>query len=400
MKTLSLFQLSAKNLRRRSLRTIAVALCIGFVTATFFSESLLVQGVERSIGVGVGRLGADILVVPEGQEIQVQTSLVMGNPISFYMDSSKEKEVAGILGVERTSPQLFIASLSQASCCSGSFQLIAFDPETDFTVTPWIKESLGRPLRENEVIVGKLIFQLPGEKLTFYGHEFVIAGKLASTGTGMDKVVFLSFRDAYVMAKESTVKAEKTLTLDQNMISAIAIKVDSGVSIGTVADRIKNSVKGVSVVTSTRFTQAVTKHLVGILDGMLLVTGTFWAVSVLLVGTVFWMAVNERRREIGLLRAIGATGRFVFKMVVVEALMLTFVGGLLGVVGGGVAMYSFSLLISKSLQVPYLWPTFVQVGRMIGFSLGIAVFTGLVASLIPAFVSSKMEPLHAIRMGE
>jgi putative ABC transport system permease protein len=112
------------------------------------------------------------------------------------------------------------------------------------------------------------------------------------------------------------------------------------------------------------------------------------------------MAVNERRREIGLLRAIGATGRFVFKMVVVEALMLTFVGGLLGVIGGGVAMYSFSLLISKSLEVPYLWPTLVQVGRMIGFSLGIAVFTGLVASLIPAFVSSRMEPLHAIRMGE
>jgi len=81
-------------------------------------------------------------------------------------------------------------------------------------------------------------------------------------------------------------------------------------------------------------------------------------------------------------------------------LMLTFVGGLLGVVGGGVAMYSFSLLISKSLEVPYLWPTLVQIGRMIIISLGIAVFTGLVASLIPAFVSSRMEPLHAIRMGE
>jgi putative ABC transport system permease protein len=397
LKTLNLFQLSVKNLGRRRLRTVAVALCLGLVIAALFSESLLTQGVERSLKVGVERLGADILVVPKGEDTVVQTSLLVGAPISFFMDAGKQHEVADILGVDRTSAQLFVASLSQASCCSGSFQLICFDPETDFTVTPWMRESLNRPLGKDEVVAGNRIFQLPGEELKFYGHKFKVVAKLSPTGTSMDKAVFMSFADAYVMAEESKVKAEKPLVLKPNTISTIVVKVKSGFSPSMVAEQIMNSVKDVSVVTGSRFAEVVQKRLSGILEGMVFVAGSFWVVSVLLIGVVFWMAVNERRREIGLLRAIGATGSFVFKMVIVEALILTFVGGILGVVGGGVAMYSFSLLISQSLEVPYLWPTFFQLSRMMGISLGIAVLTGLVASLIPALVSSRMEPLHAIR---
>jgi ABC-type antimicrobial peptide transport system permease subunit len=63
-------------------------------------------------------------------------------------------------------------------------------------------------------------------------------------------------------------------------------------------------------------------------------------------------------------------------------------------------MFSFSLLISKSLEVPYLWPTFVQVSEMIAISMAIAILTGLLASLYPAVVGSRMEPLYAIRSGE
>jgi putative ABC transport system permease protein len=397
LKALNLFQLSVKNLRHRPLRTVAVALCLGLVIAAFFSESLLVQGVDRSVEVGVERLGADILVVPKGEDTVVQNSLLVGAPISFFMNADKQHEVAGIPGVERTSAQLFVASLAQASCCSGSFQLIAFNPETDFTVTPWMKESLNRPLGKDEVVVGIRIFQQVGEELTFYGHKFMVAAKLSSTGTSMDKAVFLSFGDAYTMAEESKVKAEKPLVLKPDMISAITVKVKSGFSASMVAQQIMNSVKGVSVVTGGRFGEVVQEHLSGVLEGMAFVAGSFWVVSVLLIGVVFWMAVNERRREIGLLRAIGATGRFVFKMVLTESTLLTFIGGLLGIIGGGVVIYSFSLLISKSLDVPYLWPTFIQLGHMIGISLGIAVLTGLVASFIPALVSSRMEPLHAIR---
>ena len=400
MKGLSLLQLSTQNLKRRLFRTLAVAACLALVTGTLFSESLLSEGVQNSLQVGIGRLGADVMVIPSGQETPAQTSLLMGEPSSFYMNKTVEKEVSAIEGVERVSSQLFIGSLSQASCCSGYFQLIGFDPQTDFTITPWLTSALHRPLGNDEVITGSKIFPAVGDELLFYGHKFTVAGKLESTGMGMDKAVFMPVQTAYVMAEESTVKAEQPLVVRRDQISAVLVKVESDSFVDLVASRIKRQVQGTSVITSLQLIKSVENHLSGLMQNLYFVTGMFWATSTLLIATIFSMATNERRREIGLLRAIGANGRFVFKMIVTEAILITFLGGLLGIVGGGVAMFSFSRLISTSVNIPYLWPTIFQISRVIGVSVAIAVFTGLIASFVPAVVSSKMEPLYAIRSGE
>lgn len=373
---------------------------MGLVTGTLYSESLLSEGVRRSLEVGIARLGADIVVVPYGQEASVQTSLLTGEPTSFRMNASVEKEVAAIEGVQRASAQIFIASLSRASCCSGLFQLIAFDPETDFTITPWMRTALNKPLGKDELIVGSKIFQEPGDELFFYGHRFTVAGKLEPTGMGMDTTVFLPMEAAYVMAEESVSSAEKPLELRRGEISAVLVKTQKGIFVDIISSRILRMVKGVSVITASQLFGSVEKHFLGLLQGLLLISGIFWAVSTILIGIIFSLAINERRREIGLLRAMGARKRFVFEMVLVEAILLTFIGGALGVVGGGAAISSFSLLVSKSMQVPYLWPNVTQIVRTTVFSLAMAVLTGLLASFLPALVSSRMEPFRAIRMGE
>jgi len=86
--------------------------------------------------------------------------------------------------------------------------------------------------------------------------------------------------------------------------------------------------------------------------------------------------------------------------VLTEATLLTLLGGIFGVIGGGVAMFSFSILISAALEVPYLWPTLAQMFQMIATSIVVAIMTGLLASLFPAIIGGRMEPLNAIRSGE
>jgi putative ABC transport system permease protein len=397
---LGLLQISTQNLRRRLFRTLAVAACFGLITGTLFSESLISGGVQRSLQVGINRLGADLLVVPFGQEIPIQTSLLMGQPTSFTMNRSIQKQIAAIPGVDRTSVQLFIASLQKASCCSGFFQLIAFEPETDFTITPWLKKALNRPLGSDEIIVGSKIFTPVGDELSFFGHKFVVAGRLESTGLGLDGAIFLSIDTAYVMAAESKAKAEQPLEIRPDQISAVLVKVSSDTFPDVVGSRVERTIEGVSVVISAQLVKSVEKQLSTLMDSMMLVTGAFWAASTLLVGTIFSMTTNERRREIGLLRAMGATGTFISKMVLTEATLLTLLGGIFGVIGGGVAMFSFSLLISTALDVPYLWPTLAQVAQMVATSIIVAILTGLLASLFPAIVGGRMEPLNAIRSGE
>lgn len=400
MRGLGLLQISTQNLRRRLFRTLAVAACFGLITGTLFSESLISGGVQRSLQVGINRLGADLLVVPFGEDIPIQTSLLGGEPTSFTMNRSVQKQIAAIPGVDRTSVQLFIASLQKASCCSGFFQLIAFEPETDFTITPWLKKALNRPLRSDEIIVGSKIFTPVGDELSFYGHKFVVAGRLESTGLGLDAAVFLSIDTAYVMAAESKTKAEHPLEIGPDQISAVLVKVSSDTFPDVVGSRVKRTIEGVSVVISAQLVKSVEKQLSTLMKSMMLVTGAFWAASTLLVGTIFSMTTNERRREIGLLRAMGATGTFISKMVLTEATLLTLLGGIFGVIGGGVAMFSFSLLISTALDVPYLWPTLAQVAQMVATSIIVAILTGLLASLFPAIVGGRMEPLNAIRSGE
>jgi putative ABC transport system permease protein len=397
---LGLLQISTQNLRRRLFRTLAVAACFGLITGTLFSESLVSGGVQRSLQVGINRLGADLLVVPFGEDIPIQTSLLMGQPTSFTMNRSVQKQIAAISGVDQTSVQLFIASLQKASCCSGFFQLIAFEPETDFTITPWLKKALDRPLGSDEIIVGSKIFTPVGDALSFYGHKFVVAGRLESTGLGLDTAVFLSIDTAYVMATESKAKAEQPLEIGPDEISAVLVKISSGSFPDVVGSRVKRTIEGVSVVISAQLVKSVEKQLSTLMKSLMLVTGAFWAASTLLVGTIFSMTTNERRREIGLLRAMGATGTFISKMVLAEATLLTLLGGIFGVIGGGVAMFSFSLLISTALDVPYLWPTLAQVVQMVATSIIVAILTGLLASLFPAIVGGRMEPLNAIRSGE
>ena len=75
-----------------------------------------------------------------------------------------------------------------------------------------------------------------------------------------------------------------------------------------------------------------------------------------MIALVFSLVVNERRREIGLLRAMGARCGVVFRLILGEALALTGVGGVLGVLASGVLLVSFQGLIEKRLRVPFLLP--------------------------------------------
>ena len=84
------------------------------------------------------RAGADIIVVPDEGTEDIRDSLFAGKPCSVFFDRSMKEAVEQVEGVERVSGQMYVGTLS-ASCCSLPVQMIAFDPETDFVVQPWLK---------------------------------------------------------------------------------------------------------------------------------------------------------------------------------------------------------------------------------------------------------------------
>jgi putative ABC transport system permease protein len=141
---MSLFQLALKNISGNSFRSGVVSLCALLVAAFALTTTLLMRGAENSLRLAIDRLGADIIVVPSGNQAKIESALLMGVPARFWMPQNNLDKIAAIPGVEAVSPQLYLDTLTGASCCSVSDMfMIAYDPLTDFTIQPWLEQKLG-----------------------------------------------------------------------------------------------------------------------------------------------------------------------------------------------------------------------------------------------------------------
>jgi putative ABC transport system permease protein len=317
------------------------------------------------------------------------------------MPRALESQIAAIEGVERTSAQVYVQTLSNASCCTGEFFLVGFDPQTDFTISPWLATNLsGKTLNPQDTIVGDRILLREGDGAMFYGSEFTVAGVLEKTGMGIDRTIYIPLPGIQAMIAGSATQAEKALTIAPDQISAVMIQVKPGVKVNDVAEAIETRIGGVQAFPTSQLNQAVNNQLSGVLGMVLIVTFTLWVMSLLTVGLIFSVVVNERQRELGLLRAMGAQKGFIFRLVMSEAGMLTGLGGVAGVFSALVILFSFSRLIQKSLHIPYLMPSSFEIVGLVLTLIGISFLTGAVASLLPAARSSRMVIYDSIRQGE
>lgn len=112
------------------------------------------------------------------------------------------------------------------------------------------------------------------------------------------------------------------------------------------------------------------------------VRGTLVAVGVIVVAVVMIMAVAERRREIGTLKALGAGRRHVLALVLAEAVALSLAGGL------GALLVAWALTRRDAMPVD---------GRLALQTLGVAVAVGALAALWPAWAAQRVDPIESLR---
>jgi putative ABC transport system permease protein len=393
------FLLLVRNLVNRPYRNIATIFTFAFIAAMLFSSQYLMNGAQASLDTGMSRMGADILVVPEEYAAAGQTVILSGQPSSFFFEDSNYKKISRIPGVAKASPQIYIATLF-ASCCAAPLQMIAIDPENDFTIATWLKKNPGVKLGKDDIIIGSAVIQNVGNDLMFYGHTFHVVGILEQTGMGVDNSVFTRFEDAYVMADESELKAVKKLTIPQGMVSAVLVKVEPGTSPAVVAREIQAQIPGTKTITPNGLLNTVSGQLGAVRR---LLNGTTLAVTIVsipLLAFISAMVAHERRREIALLRALGAAKTYVVRLMLAESFALAVIGGLIGIGAAAVILVFFQDYIATSLKIPFIIPAplalLVDGGTAILFCAGI----GGIASLYPATLINRSDPYETIREAE
>jgi putative ABC transport system permease protein len=123
-------------------------------------------------------------------------------------------------------------------------------------------------------------------------------------------------------------------------------------------------------------------------------------VSIPLLAFISAMVAHERRREIAILRALGATKSYVARLMLAESFSLSVIGGLTGIGIASVIFVFFQDYIASILKIPFNAPTLVTVAAIGGSAILLCIVIGGIASLYPAILIGRSEPYETIRRGE
>jgi putative ABC transport system permease protein len=396
---MNVLRIALKNIRGNPIKSLTIFLCVLGVAAFFVATTLIVQGAQNSLERGLERLGADILVVPEGAGNKMESALVMGKPVKIWMAAGTLDQVAQVEGVDRVSAQIYLQSLFGAHCCAvDEMFIVVFDPETDFSVTPWLQENLGRGLALGEVIGGTHVFLPEGEEyIRLYGYNLDLKGTLEPTGIGIDATLFMTQETAEDLSKWSLTTAEQPLKVPPDSISSVMVKVAPGADPHAVAVQIGRDVEGVVAIESPQLFGSFRKQMLGLLWLFVIMLILAYMVSAVLIALVFSMAAHERRREMAVLRATGATPFFIFRTLWIEAALLALAGGGVGIVLSSFTIFLFREYLAGSLGMPFLFPALPSFLGLSALALALSLVTVSIAIIVPAYRISRQEPALAMK---
>lgn len=401
MQEITIANLAWRNIQRRPFRSCCLIIIIMLFSATLFGGSVLMKNLSLGISGMANRLGADILIVPYGYEKNLEVALLRGEPSSFYLKADLVDKIKDIKGIEAVSPQLFIASLS-AGCCTSKVQLIGFDQQSDFVIKPWLQTQLEQPLQDDQVVVGSKITSNVGDEIKFFNHPFKIAAKMDSTGMGFDTSVFMTIPAAHSLMKEANL-IEGDTDHFANYVSSIFVKVNPDYQTKDIVNQImpKYAIDyNIDFVMTKGMLSNISKWLNGFSTIVYSLSAIFWVLAIIVIFVIFSSSLNERKREISLLRILGASRSDLVKMLLRESLIISALGGLTGIVVAGVLIYAFSLLICQTIGLPCMNISITD-GLIYAFIVFLlTLIIGPLSSIYSALSLTKFDTYQTLREGE
>jgi putative ABC transport system permease protein len=409
-----LIRVAAQNVGRQRVRSIflgiAVMVGVGIDFASFVAGWALWAGMATSFD----RMGADLAVVPRGTLVNITSSLLTVQPTDQIIDAGLGTSLASIAGVTQVSPQRIVPMLVDGRPAD----VIAFDPAHDFSILTWLeKRQAGLPGTDGIIVGGRLAGQL-GQQLSVCGMPMTVYGRLGKSGVGpFDNSYFVSF-DALTqiisVCRSSILRTGSgpdtgdhrggrpcSPALVPDGVSAFLLQLSPTAKLDEVKFVLAQLpdiriVEGNAVLTTSR--RALSTLLVGAA-----VFATFQLIGLLiLVSLLFSAIVQERHREVGLLRAMGARPNQVMTIILGEAAIMTGLGGLAGVVFGAVLLLAFARSLGvyfDLLGIPFSWPSPSVLKASAVAALVFSAILGVAGAFIPAWRVRRMAPYTLIQSG-
>ena len=282
----------------------------------------------------------------------------------------------------------------------GKFYNDIFDPETDFSIQPWIEKTYNKNIGDDDVIVGSNVNVPNSLKIKFYGQSYNIVAQLAKTGTGLDSAVYTNITTVKKMAETSDAatynKELEGVDIEKSM-SAIFIKVKDGYSSDDVAARINSLVKGVKAKSSASMVSNISSGLNGVSTVIGVLIGVVWFLACIILIITFVLISNERKKEFAILRTFGASRNMLAKIITSEAFILSGGSSLIGVVIGAIALIPLSSSLSNMFNLPFLMPSIPLIILFAVLTIVVTILVCFLSSLRSAYSISKDDAAILIR---
>ena len=398
MTRLNRIKFALKNLKEYKLRSFLTLMSIAVGIATIVSLIIISQSMEQAVG---DRLGGtvDVIRVLPGHVVPGRDFVPYG---SFTEESARQVEK--IDGVAATSTWMIEIAEAGYKGTLAPVELMGGDPaDIRGFLGGTVELAEGRLIKEGahrEAILSTSTLEhinrwlnadlKVNDVLTLNGIEFTIVGVMAYDLAGVE----VSHR--LLISKE----AVKEITSSDDVMLML-VRVDNLGRVEEIEEQIEeklDQIHGVSGLTTAITAKRVLGQvgMVSLIIQAVVVGIAFIALIVGCLGiiNIMLMSVMERTREIGIMKAIGATNKDILALFLVEASTISLMGGILGVLAGVAISFIVNTFISRFIitDMSLIIAPEVLLGGLI-----IAVATGILGGLYPARRAAKMRPIEALR---
>jgi putative ABC transport system permease protein len=400
-------KMALASLRAAKLRSFLTMLGIIIGISAVVSINAVGEGVKKSVSDQITGLGTNLITITSGKTIskdskgKTQTNFASSAGASTLTQKDLDA-VGGVQHIGSVAPiSLISGTVSHDTTTSQSALIIATTPR--YNVVREQKFSSGRFFTNDESTKNVALLGADlkeelfgtadalGRKIRVRTTEFEVIGVIAKSDSGGGALSGPNF-DAVVYLP---LEAGRKLSDGNVQILRIIAQADSSDQVQPSVDRIK-SVMLAGHGGQEDFSVLTQADLVSTVGGILDLLSTFVAAIAsiaLLVGGIGIMnmmlvTVTERTREIGIRKALGATRGTIAGQFLIEAVILSLMGGLLGIAGA----YGMGTLIARVAKIT---PVFTL--PTMGLAFGVSVGIGIIFGLAPAIKAARKRPIEALR---
>ena len=394
---MKLYHLVFKDILRRKKRVLYAALGIVIATMTVVSILTVATAGQAKIYDQLEKYGANLSVIPAISNVDMTLgdinlgALTVGEnhiPEARLSEIRQiaDSEIKKALGIDDDTdiaiiaPKLYVNTKVRDT----SLLVVGVEPQEERAIKTWWKIKEGEYLKEgDEALLGTQTAQLlklnVGDNISFNGSDTTVVGILEETGSSDDYQIFLPLKTLQqAFGKEGVVSSVDVRAL----CNACPVEF--------IADSINQNITGVRAVA----VKQIAENEMGLMEKMnnlmLALAGITLAIGAFGVVNTMMTSVHERIKDIGIMRAVGASRGQILKTFIYEAVIIGIIGGIVGYLAGTVVAYGVGPLVFEGTAITYI-PLYLPL------SLLLAIFVAIISTAYPAFRATTVKVSDSFR---